>query len=184
RRRHSRIVMRTAPRRSPLPYANQARYDFAEPSRPRRARCHMPTDRRVLWVVATFVFASLVGVIRFSRAQAADNQRLRVLLIAFDDLRPELGCYGNKLIDTPNFDALAKAGVRFERAYCQFPLCNPSRTSLLTGRQPNTTGVVDNRAYFRDAHPDFVTLPQHFKRAGYTTARTGKIFHGGIDDTE
>src|SRR5437764_2156436 len=115
---------------------------------------------------------------------AADGQRLNVLLIAFDDLRPELGCYGNKLIDTPNFDAFAKAGVRFERAYCQFPLCNPSRTSLLTGRQPNTTGVVDNRTYFRDAHPDFVTLPQHFKANGYVTARTGKIFHGGIDDTD
>src|SRR5262245_5172690 len=116
--------------------------------------------------------------------RAADNPRLNVLLIAFDDLRPELGCYGNKLIDPPNFDALAKNGVRFERAYCQFPLCNPSRTSLLTGRQPNTTGVVDNRTYFRDAHPDFVTLPQHFKANGYVTARTGKIFHGGIDDTD
>jgi arylsulfatase A-like enzyme len=119
-----------------------------------------------------------------SRLHAADGQKLNLLLIAFDDLRPELGCYGNKLIDTPNFDALAKTGVRFERAYCQFPLCNPSRTSLLTGRQPNTTGVTDNRTFFRDAHPDFVTLPQHMKANGYVTARTGKIFHGGIDDTE
>jgi arylsulfatase A-like enzyme len=133
--------------------------------------------RRLLGcLLATFLLASSIT--------AADNSRLNVLLIAFDDLRPELGCYGNKLIDTPNFDALAKSGVRFERAYCQFPLCNPSRTSLLTGRQPNTTGVVDNRTYFRDAHPDFVTLPQHFKSNGYVTARTGKIFHGGIDDTE
>ena len=126
----------------------------------------------------------IVVVFSSSTSAAADNPRLNVLLIAFDDLRPELGCYGNKLIDTPNFDALAKTGVRFERAYCQFPLCNPSRTSLLTGRQPNTTGVYDNRTYFRDAHPDFVTLPQHFKANGYVTARTGKIFHGGIDDTD
>jgi iduronate 2-sulfatase len=119
-----------------------------------------------------------------SSAIAAGGQKLNLLLIAFDDLRPELGCYGNKLIDTPHFDALAKTGVRFDRAYCQFPLCNPSRTSLLTGRQPNTTGVTDNRTFFRNAHPDFVTLLQHMKANGYVTARTGKIFHGGIDDTE
>jgi iduronate 2-sulfatase len=130
----------------------------------------------VLWLLLFFA----VG----ESAIAADGQKLNLLLIAFDDLRPELGCYGNKLIDTPNFDALAKTGVRFDRAYCQFPLCNPSRSSLLTGRQPNTTGVTDNRTFFRDAHPDFVTLPQHMKANGYVTARTGKIFHGGIDDTE
>ncbi|HZN35825.1 MAG TPA: sulfatase, partial [Pirellulaceae bacterium] len=116
--------------------------------------------------------------------RTADAQKLNVLLIASDDLRPELGCYGNKLIDTPNFDRLAGWGVRFDRANCQYPLCNPSRSSLLTGRHPNTTGVLDNRTYFRDAHPDFVSLPQHFKSHGYVTARTGKIFHGGIDDTE
>src|SRR5262249_44249670 len=131
---------------------------------------------------------SAIGLLSATSGQvkiyAADGQKLNLLLIAFDDLRPELGCYGNKLIDTPNFDALAKTGVRFERAYCQFPLCNPSRTSLLTGRQPNTTGVTDNRTFFRSAHPDFITLPQHMKANGYVTARTGKIFHGGIDDTE
>jgi iduronate 2-sulfatase len=115
-------------------------------------------------------------------AQAAD--KLNVLLIAFDDLRPELGCYGNKLVDTPAIDSLARAGVRFDRAYCQFPLCNPSRTSLLTGRQPNSTGVFDNTIYFRAAHPEWVSLPQHFQANGYVTARTGKIFHGGIDDTD
>jgi iduronate 2-sulfatase len=114
----------------------------------------------------------------------AQSPKLNVLLIAVDDLRPELGCYGNKLIDTPNFDRLARWGVRFERANCQYPLCNPSRTSLLTGRHPNSTGVFDNRTYFRDTHPEFVSLPQHFKAHGYYTARTGKIFHGGIDDTE
>src|SRR5215471_2246818 len=136
-------------------------------------------------MLALRAFCSLLIVFLLAgQSRAADSPRVNVLLIAFDDLRPELGCYGNKLIDTPNFDALAKSGVRFERAYCQFPLCNPSRTSLLTGRQPNTTDVVDNRTYFRDTHPDFVTLPQHFKAAGYVTARTGKIFHGGIDDTE
>lgn len=116
-------------------------------------------------------------------ADAADG-KLNVLVIAFDDLRPELSCYGNKLMDTPNFDRVASWGVRFERAYCQFPLCNPSRTSMFTGKHPNSTGVFGNRTYFRDEHPDFVSLPQHFKNNGYVTARTGKIFHGGIDDTE
>ncbi len=115
---------------------------------------------------------------------AAADARFNVLFIAIDDLRPELGCYGNKLVRTPHIDSLAAAGVRFERAYCQFPLCNPSRTSLLTGRHPTTTGVLDNSVYFRTAHPDWVSLPQHFKANGYVAARTGKIFHGGIDDTD
>jgi len=133
------------------------------------------------------IFAALVcalALASLSALQAAEPPKLNVLLIAVDDLRPELACYGNKLVLTPHIDSLAAAGVRFERAYCQFPLCNPSRTSLLTGRHPNTTGVFDNSVYFRTAHPDWVTLPQLFTANGYVAARTGKIFHGGIDDTD
>ncbi len=118
-----------------------------------------------------------------THAEAADG-KLNVLFIAVDDLRPELACYGNQLVQTPHIDSLAAAGVRFERAYCQFPLCNPSRTSMLTGRHPNTTAVFDNSVYFRTVHPDWVTLPQFFKSQGYVAARVGKIFHGGIDDTD
>src|SRR5687768_11290447 len=110
--------------------------------------------------------------------------KYNVLLIASDDLRPTLGCYGNKIVKTPNIDKLASQGVRFDRAYTQYPLCNPSRTSLLTGRYPTQTGVMDNEHYFRALHPEFVSLPQHFKANGYATLRSGKIFHGGIDDTE
>ena len=116
-------------------------------------------------------------------ASAADApRRLNVLFIFSDDLRPELACYGVAGLKTPNIDALASAGVRFDRAFVQYPLCNPSRSSMLTGRYPGSTGVFDNTVYFRDAHPDWVTLPQHFKNNGYITVRVGKVFHGGIDD--
>jgi iduronate 2-sulfatase len=113
---------------------------------------------------------------------AAPAPKYNVLFIISDDLRPELGTYGNQIIKTPNIDALAARGVRFDRAYAQFPLCNPSRSSLLNGRYPTQTGVMDNNSYFRVKHPDYVTLPQYFKQHGYATLRTGKIFHGGIDD--
>src|SRR3954453_15683224 len=110
--------------------------------------------------------------------------KLNVLFLMSDDLRPELGCYGNPHVRTPNIDALAAAGVKFDRAYVQYPLCNPSRTSMLTGRYPTTTGVMDNTSYFGAAHPEFVSLPRHFKANGYATLRAGKVFHEGIDDTD
>ncbi|MCI0379819.1 MAG: sulfatase [Gemmataceae bacterium] len=105
-----------------------------------------------------------------------------VLFIAVDDLRPALGCYGNPIVKTPNLDKLAKSAVLFRNAYCQFPLCNPSRTSMLTGKHPTTTKITDNSKHFRDAFPDWVTLPELFRLAGYSTVRVGKIFHGGLDD--
>jgi iduronate 2-sulfatase len=110
--------------------------------------------------------------------------RLNVLMILSDDLRTELGCYGVERAKTPNIDALAASGVRFERAYCQFPLCNPSRSSMLTGRYPLTTGVLGNRDWFGNRHPEWASLPRWFKQHGYVTLRSGKIFHGGIDDAE
>src|SRR5688572_21631244 len=107
-----------------------------------------------------------------------------VLFIAVDDLNTDVGCYGHPLVKTPNIDALAQRGVRFDRAYCQYPLCNPSRTSMLTGRLPTATGVLNNTTDFRQLHPDWTTLPEHFKKSGYVTLRTGKIYHGGIDDAQ
>jgi arylsulfatase A-like enzyme len=134
----------------------------------------------------TIVAAIAIAVLGLTLANAAETNaaRMNVLFIISDDLRTELGCYASTLAQTPNLDRLAASGVRFERAYCQYPLCNPSRASLLTGRHPGTTGVLGNRTWFGEAHPDFISLPKHFKNNGYHSIRVGKIFHGGIDDTE
>ena len=94
-----------------------------------------------------------------------------------DDLRPLLGCYGYPEMHTPNIDRLAQQGTLFNRAYCQFPVCNPSRTSMLTGLRPETTKVFSNEVGFREMLPNAVTLPQHFKAYGYHTQSVGKIAH-------
>ena len=113
---------------------------------------------------------------------AGQSPKLNVLFIAVDDLRPELGCYGVPVIQSPNIDALARKGVVFDNAFCQQAVCSPSRTSLLTGLRPDTTKVWDLSTHFRKALPDVVTLPQYFKNNGYFTEAMGKIFHHGLDD--
>jgi arylsulfatase A-like enzyme len=114
-----------------------------------------------------------------STAKAA-RHKPNVLFIAVDDLRPELGCYGRGHVHSPNIDRLAGQGMVFNRAYCQYAMCGPSRASLLTGLRPDSTGVYDLKTHFRRKMPDVVTLPQQFKLNGYQTQEFGKVFHGAF----
>jgi iduronate 2-sulfatase len=125
----------------------------------------------------------LVGVGRVLLAEVASD-RLNVLFLVSDDLRPEIGCYGHRLAKTPNLDRLAARGIRFDRAYCQEAICSPSRASVMTGMRPNSLGVTDNVTYFRDTRPDVITLPQHFRSFGYETVYMGKIYHANMIDKE
>lgn len=124
-------------------------------------------------------WAMLVLLMAFSHAASAAPQKLNVLFIAVDDMNNDLGCYGHPLVKSPNIDRLAKMGMRFDRAYCQYPLCSPSRTSLMTGLRPDVTHIYDLKTHFRDIMPNVVTLPQAFKNKGYYVARVGKIYHYG-----
>ncbi|RYD74634.1 MAG: DUF4976 domain-containing protein [Verrucomicrobiaceae bacterium] len=130
--------------------------------------------RRLLSLLLLPIFSVLPWT-----ASAAETARPNVLFISVDDMNNDLGCYGHPLVKSPNIDRLAKSGTRFDRAYCQFPLCSPSRTSLMTGLRPDTTQVYDLQTHFREVIPNAVTLAQLFKNNDYYTARVGKIYHYG-----
>ena len=111
------------------------------------------------------------------RLNAKAEGKHNVLFMIVDDLRPMLGCYGIPEMHTPNIDRLANRGTLFNRAYCQYPLCNPSRASILTGLRPETTGVHNNSADYKITVPDAVDVYQHFMAQGYNTYTVGKVGH-------
>ena len=144
--------------------------------------------------VHVFLFVWFISV-RSLRVQKRQQEqpkrgtsRMNVLFIMADDMRADLGVYheeddamkapdGHFKVVTPNLDGLAKRSLVFLRAYAQYSLCGPSRTSLLTGRRPDRTRVFGNFHYWRLVGGDFITLPQLFKRMGYRTLSAGKVFH-------
>jgi arylsulfatase A-like enzyme len=126
----------------------------------------------------TILAAQFLGV-NVQQATGAES-RPNVLFIISDDLNNSLGCYGHPQVKSPNIDRLAERGVRFERSYCQFPLCGPSRNSMLTGLYPNSSGILRNSQIFRQTIPQHISLSQAFRRSGYFAARIGKLYHYNV----
>ncbi|QDT61639.1 Arylsulfatase [Stieleria bergensis] len=131
----------------------------------------LPAFVAVAWI--------LIGIITAPPAFAIEppTTKTNVLFIAADDLRCDLGCYGHPIAKTPNLDRLANRGIVFNAAYCAQAVCNPSRSSVMTGKRPDTLRLYNLTKHFRDEIPDIVTLPQHFKQHGYHTENIGKIYH-------
>jgi len=122
------------------------------------------------------LLATLLLLAGVSQAAQPPN----VLFMMADDLNNSLGCYDHPQVKTPNLDKLAARGVRFEKAACQFPLCGPSRNSMLTGLYPNSTGILTNSQVFRQTIPSHISMPQAFRLGGYFAARIGKLYHYGV----
>lgn len=146
------------------------------------------TDRRLYlasdesWSLKAVLLVAIVGSVAADccTSAAAEARRPNVVLLMADDLAATLGCYGHPQAKTPNLDRFAAGGLLCERAYCQFPHCNPSRSSLLSGWRPNVTRVTNNEDNLYVNHPNVMTLPHWFRENGYATARCGKIFHLGV----
>lgn len=134
-------------------------------------RCHTRFGLALAFLVSSWIVTSTT--------QSAERPP-NVLFIISDDLNTSLGCYGHPFVRSPNIDRLAARGVRFERAYCQFPLCGPSRNSMLTGLYPNSTGILRNSEIFRQTIPKHRSLPHAFRDAGYFAARIGKLYHYNV----
>lgn len=115
---------------------------------------------------------------------AQDSEKTNVIMVVIDDLRTELGCYGVDAMHSPSIDRFAKKGMLFNHAYAQYPVCNPSRSSFLSGLRPDEVGIISNTVPLRRVQPNLVTLPQLFRENGYYTAGIGKIFHLSVDHAD
>lgn len=124
-----------------------------------------------------------VFVVVSSHCTFAQDKRPNVLFMISDDLNNMLGCYGDPKAKTPNIDRLAARGIRFDRSYCTFPLCGPSRNSMLTGLYPNSTGILANSQIFRQTIPSQLSLSQAFRQSGYFAARIGKLYHYNVPNS-
>ena len=136
--------------------------------------------REVIRLSLGSIGTSLLGttLVRDTAEGRSRRQAKNVLFIIVEDLKNVMGCYGNPLVQAPNFDRLARKGVIFDRAYCQYPVCNPSRTSFLTGLRPDSTKILDNKVPWNTHIKHQITLPRLFRNNGYTAIGMGKIFHG------
>ena len=131
----------------------------------------------ILMVSTTLFFSCRMSKSKGSGEADINSEPVTVLFIIVDDLNKELGTYGSRQVKTPNVDRLAKLGIQFDQAYCNYSVCNPSRSSLLTGLRPETTTVLHNTISIQSIMGDRITLPALFKQNGYQTVNLGKIFH-------
>ena len=131
---------------------------------------------RSKFLVTVWTFAFVAGT---AWGRGRQPRKPNVLFIICDDLNNDLGCYGNPDVKSPNIDTLAQRGVRFDQAYCQYPQCNPSRTSFLSGLRPDSTQVFNNDVDPQTKLPNAVLLPKYFQKHGYYTACIGKVAHYG-----
>ena len=126
--------------------------------------------------LSVLLFLAPLGSVHAVEAPKAGKPN--VLFVVFDDLNNRLGCYGDPVAKTPNLDRLAARGTTFERAYCQQPICGPSRASFMAGRRPDSLGITSMKQYLYDLHPEAVTIPQWFRQHGYTAMSIGKVLGG------
>ena len=137
-------------------------------------------------IIYLFLFVAIIPVLSSCSDTARqekkqEEQKPNVLLIYMDDLRPQLGCYGNKIIKSPNIDKFASSALLFNEAYCNVPVCGASRASMLTGMYPNKDRYINYDTFVSKEEPEAVSFPLLFKKNGYTTISNGKIYHH-LDD--
>lgn len=151
--------------------------------------------RRLVWfsapirsgplLPALFLFVGLSGVLVAEKnsPRASADGVANVLFIITDDMNVSLGCYGHPVVESPHVDALAARGIRFQRAYCNAPVCNPTRASCFSGQRPETIDVLDNKSPWPQQLSGSRYMPDHFQRHGFFTASIGKVFdHGHVPD--